>query len=464
MTPRASKATKGAAKTAKPGGYRQLLRWAALPVTNRRWAAPLWALALGFGLFVGVAIGPGASGTFATGAAQILEVPGFTGGTGAGDGEDEDEGGSPSPTVAAAAAGGGGGGIPPSESSLPSFAPVESSQSEEAEATEPSEPPPPKEAQPPAAEQPEEEEETLTGIVLHVNPAAGSYTIADSAGTLSAIHAVKTPKPGMKVSISTRLLANGTLAESGPREKLATRVKAAFNGVVTYVDPTPSAPAYTVSKRGASVLVRVQPDPTGAVPPLPLLGAFANVEVDIEKPPPPPASPAASGEQVALGGQVTSGGQVADVSVPTSAGEAPPPAAPATEPAPAAPAACAPDPSQPPLPVFNSDAVLWQRQLSAGGAPFTFGDFAGIVEAVCADSGELLISADDTRQGLHDLLFKVPSGIETKKLKAGESVLATANIGTDGSLSLTGLASDERTKGAENLKAAQGDLAPTKRK
>jgi hypothetical protein len=256
----------------------------------------------------------------------------------------------------------------------------------------------------------------------------------------------------MKVSVATRLLANGTLAEAGPRKKLATKAKAAFNGVVTYVDPTPSAPAYTVSKRGVSVLVRVHPDPTGAAPALPLLGAFANVEVDIEKPQSPPASAAASGEQVA------------GVPVPTGPSETTPAAAPATEPAPAAPAACAPDPGQPPLPVFNADVVLWQRQVSAGGAPFTFGDFAGIVEAVCADSGELLISADDTRQGLHDLLFKVPSGIDTKKLKIGESVLATANIGTDGSLSLTGLASDERTKGAENLKAAQGDLAPTKLK
>ena len=38
------------------------------------------AVALGFGLFVGVAIGPGAAGTLATGAAQIVEIPGFSGG------------------------------------------------------------------------------------------------------------------------------------------------------------------------------------------------------------------------------------------------------------------------------------------------------------------------------------------------------------------------------------------------
>ena len=63
------------ARPAADRGYRRLLRWAALPVTNRRWAAPLAALALGFGLFAGVAIGPGATGTLATGAPQVIELP-----------------------------------------------------------------------------------------------------------------------------------------------------------------------------------------------------------------------------------------------------------------------------------------------------------------------------------------------------------------------------------------------------
>ena len=38
------------------------LRWAALPMIDRRWTAPMSAVALGFGLFVGVAIGPGTRG------------------------------------------------------------------------------------------------------------------------------------------------------------------------------------------------------------------------------------------------------------------------------------------------------------------------------------------------------------------------------------------------------------------
>ncbi|HEY6551681.1 MAG TPA: hypothetical protein VIY71_10830, partial [Solirubrobacterales bacterium] len=63
-----------------------------------------------------------------------------------------------------------------------------------------------------------------------------------------------------------------------------------------------------------------------------------------------------------------------------------------------------------------------------------------------------------------DLLFAVPATIDTAKLEVGQSLLATAKIGSDGSLSLAGLASDERIKGAENEKATQGDMISSKPK
>ena len=51
------------------------LRWAALPVIDRRWTAPMAAIALGFGLFVGVAIGPGTQGSLGTTKPMVVQVP-----------------------------------------------------------------------------------------------------------------------------------------------------------------------------------------------------------------------------------------------------------------------------------------------------------------------------------------------------------------------------------------------------
>jgi len=409
----------------------KLLRWAALPVTDRRWAAPLSAVALGFGLFAGVAIGPGAAGTFATGAAQIIEIPGLVAGADSG----AEEG--PSQVASSGDESGGGEGSIAAEPAPSAF--VSSEFEGESPATPESSPP--EEAAPePVDSKPEEL--TLTGTVVHVNPAAGSYTLAESGGTLDVLHAGKPPQPGTKVSVPARLLANGTFAEAGTRVRSGTRDRATFSGIVTYVDPTPTAPVYSVSKRGVSVLVHVRPDPSGAAPVLPALGAFAKVAVDIEKvsspAPPAEAPPAAPSE-------------------PPSA--LPDPAV--GEPAPAPPA-CFPDPGQPPLPTIQPKAILWQRQASAPGAPFASSDFSGIVEAVCAEAGKLLISADDVRESGHDLLFTVPATIDTTKLEVGQSVVAMATIAADGTLELTGLASDERTKGADDEGTVQGELVPAK--
>jgi hypothetical protein len=109
-------------------------------------------------------------------------------------------------------------------------------------------------------------------------------------------------------------------------------------------------------------------------------------------------------------------------------------------------------------PPTQPSAILWQRRVNAPGAPFTYSDFAGIVAAICPDTGQMLISADDIGESGHDLAFAVPPTIDTSKLEVGQSVLATATIAGDGALALTGLASDERAKGAEDARAIQGDL------
>lgn len=405
-------------------GYRRVLRWAALPVTDRRWAAPLCVAALGFGLFAGVAIGPSASGSLAGGVAPVVELPGLLDGG-------EDDGGE-----ASAADGGGGEAFPEGggEAGGEAFsegagAPFETSFPEEEPAEEPAAASPPAE-EPRDGPEGEEPAQAVAGLVVHANPAAGSYTVAEAGGLLSSIHAPKLPAPGTKVAVPVRTLANGTYAEEGKRRQTGSRTNASVSGIVTFVEPDPAAPAYAVSKRGVSVLVRVRPDPTGAAPVLPQLGAYATVAVDIEKP------PAGAGLPLAA--------------APTPSDAAATPAPPADP--------CAPDPAQP-LAVPAPTGILWQRQLDADGAPFASSDFAGVVTAICPEEAKLALSGDDLRQSGRDVVFAVPKAIDLGDLEVGDSAMATAAIEADGALRLTGLASDERTKGADDAAAAQGDLA-----
>jgi len=462
-------------------GYRRLLRWAALPVTDRRWAAPLSAVALGFGLFAGVAIGPSAAGTLATAPYQIIEMPSLAGGE-AEEGEEELLADAPE-------TGGGFGG----EEESPAFSPIVPAEGGSFEPTE--EKPAGGAAEPQDEEQTTEpEDQVLAGTVVHVNPAASSYTVAEVGGVMSAVHAGKLPPAGAQVEVPIRVLANGTLAESGKRVKTGTKAMAKLAGIVTYVDVDPAAPGYAVSNPGTSLFVHVDPDPAGAVPPLPVLGAYASLAVGIETKSLASSTMRGSVDAAAalvprtgdapslyprIGGQgrADASGEVepepteetpdpdpapAPVPVEPAPVEPAPPVAP-LPPAPATPT-CTPDPALPPPAPIAFKATLRQRSISAAGAPFTHADFEGIVAAVCPATAQLLISADDVREAGHDLLFTVSAGTDTSGLAVGESVLASADIAADGSLSPTGLASDERTKGADNAKATQGDLVPAKGK
>jgi hypothetical protein len=122
----------------------------------------------------------------------------------------------------------------------------------------------------------------LAGTVVHVNPAAGSYALAIKGGELVPVHAAKLPRPGTVATLEGLQLANGTFAEEGVRKRTGGKPEASLRGVVTYVSPDPVAPAYTVSGRGASLLIRVPPDPTGALPLLPAPGSRVSVRVGIE--------------------------------------------------------------------------------------------------------------------------------------------------------------------------------------
>jgi hypothetical protein len=362
----------------------RFLRAASLVVTDRRWAATLSATALGFGLFVGVAIGPGAAGTVASGAQRIV-MPSPSGATSEGRGR-RGRRGSVRPRRSAGGGGGGGEEAFPSEPLPPAsepFIPLES------EPPPPAEEPAPAKAPTPTAEEPAGVEATeLKGTVVHANPAAGSYALAIKGGELVPVHAGKLPQAGAKLTVDGLQLANGTFSEQEKPKSSGKATQATLRGVVTFVKPDPLAPAYTVSGRGASLLVQVSPDPAGAVPPLPVLGARVTVDAAIE-----------------------------------------------------------------------AKGVLRQQKLEIeAGEPSAYLDLSGIYNGTHPETGQLLLSADDTRASEADLAFTVGPKVEIAKLRKGDSYLATAEIAEDGSLRLMGIASDEKLKGADDPKAAQGDL------
>jgi hypothetical protein len=372
----------------------QALRGASLVVTDRRWAAPLSAAALGFGIFAGVAIGPGAAGTLATGAQQIVALPSY-----GGDGGQSGGGGARVASTGAAPLSSAGAGF---EEAIPPSLPL---------APEPVEPIPAPAAKPtakpsPAGGEAEEGEgagtQELKGTVVHANQAAGSYALAIEGGELVSVHAPELPAPGTKLTAPLRRLANGTFAEAGDLEEEKKKVaQVSFRGAVTFANPDPAAaaPTYTVSGRGASLLIHVAPDPSGATPSLPPIGAYVAVTARLEQPPP-------SGQ---------------------------------TRSAPA--------------------ATLEQSKLVVEpGPPSTYLDLAGIVTEVLPESGQILFSADDTRESETDLTFTVPPSIDAAKFKPGDSYLATATLEPDGALKLSGIASDEHMKGADDPASAQGDL------
>jgi hypothetical protein len=381
-----------------------VLRAFSLVVTDRRWAAPLSAMALGFGLFLGVAIGPGAEGSQATGAGQIIAVAAP---------EEKEPEARDRGSVARS--------IPEAEPSTepepletlpePEYAPAPLAEPATEDEASPSEEPAEKEL--------EEEAETqlLRGIVVHANPAAGSYAMAIAGGELVSVHAPKLPLPGEKLEVEAVPLANNTFGEV-EHDRSGSATGAKIRGAVTHVDPDPTDPTYTLSGRGSSILVHVQ---AAAEPQVPELGAYATAEVRIEKPPAGATAPPEA------------------TSVPLESAET-----------------CVPDPALKPPP--EPKRILIQRSIAAEPEPATYVDLAGIVTALCPDTEQLLLSADDLRTGEKDLLLAVPPRFRTDELKVGESVVVTANLAEDGTLTLAGLASDEGRKGAEDAISAQGDL------
>jgi hypothetical protein len=375
------------------------LRWAALPIIDRRWTAPMSAAALGFGLFVGVAIGPGTQGTEGASGPLTVQVPeepsepeappaDTGGGRGGGQGAHDDPGG------------GGGQASPPAPSPTPPTTPTTSS------------PPvttPPISPSPPVSTggvgttttstttTPVEEPTTaLSGTVVHINPYADSYTLAGD-GSLTAIHSHHPPNLGKSIEVDAKRLANGTYVEAGNRSEGGTSSQATFNGTVSFSDR--NSHVYTVSAPGVSLLIR------GSAGHLPRVGDTVEVRARItDNPDPLPIRP--PGEQ-----------------------------------------GCGDPPALPKPPGKALEQVSLRIDEGEGAAAT---DVEGIVEGVCRDSDKLIVSADDVRESGRDISLAVPGDIELGRIDPGDVLKLTADIRDNGSLEISAVAGDKGGKGADD--------------
>jgi hypothetical protein len=416
-----------------------VLSWASLPVTDRRWTAPLSATAVGMGLFIGVAMGPGIGATVGA-AQQVIEMP-ATADTGGGEGTGGGDAGPPalqSPV-----------GNTPAPPASPPPAPTPSTTPPVVAA------PPPPATTPaettPTTTTPDDTEETpppddteeelvFKGTVMHVNESAGSFVLTTAKGQMNAIHAKKLPKPGTKLEVPVRELANGTYAEDGKEKRSGSAKKVKFEGLVTYSDPTSGA--YTVSRKGASVLVHA--DPATEPPPAPPeVGAQVTVSGEIGPPPVEPPPPTTETPPV--------------TEPPPTTPEPPPPTTPSAGRA-APTTGCGVAPEAPEAAATIVTGVSFTVDIEFLG----YSDFEGIVQGVCADSGELILSADDLRESAADLTLPVEpeAGLDLAVVEPGDVVDASAVIDQEtGDLSLTGISSDAGIKGADDADLTQGDQA-----
>jgi hypothetical protein len=396
------------------------MRWAALPIVDRRWTAPMSAVALGFGLFVGVAIGPGTEGSFGTPGSMIVEVPAsdtHTAQVPAGDDGDKPDRGSS----------GGNNDSPSSSSDLddltgPTAPPLDSTPSSPVIPT-----PPPISTPPPiidsttdtTTDTTEDDTDTtedevdevvttvLKGTVVHQNPAAGSYTVATEDLRLLAIHSHEPPSVGREVEAEVRQLDNGTYYESDKLQKerktKRLRGQASLGGIVSFRDPVTGA--YTVSAPGVSLLIR-----GGAQRTPPSVGE--RVEVDVRIADHPEALPVTPPGQEGCG--------------------------------------------KPPKPLPPPKTALEQTGLTlAEGELATFTDVEAIVQGVCRTDRKLIVSADDVRESGRDFSIAVPKDLRIADLAPGQVLKLGAAIGSQGALTLVSVSSDKGKQGAENPSMVQ---------
>ena len=382
------------------------LRWAALPIIDRRWTAPLSAIALGFGLFVGVAIGPGTSAGLGTERAIVVELPppddtqtasvppagggdprrgsGSSGNDGS-DAADPPPASSPQSTFDTPST------TPPPISSAPPIStppPVTTTPSDETTTTE--------------DEPVEETSTTLTGTVVHLNPAAASYAITTDDRRLLAVHTHKPPAVGREVEVEATELPNGTYFESGRRDEGGRRGRVAFDGTVSFRDPV--AGTYTVSG--------------------PASRCWSEAAPSARRPTRQPGRGAGAG------------GRRRGAAHPSTPGQQ----------------GCggAPKPPKPPETSLEQTALKPSESERA-----TATDIEAIVEGVCRSERRLIVSADDVRESGQDISIVVPKRLKLAGFEPGQVVKLSARIGEAKTFTLSTVAGDEGKHGAEAEKLVQ---------
>jgi hypothetical protein len=328
------------------------------------------------GILVGIAIGPQLNTTtFATPWPSVIHIPGL--------------GAAPSSAPEAAAAddgSGDSGGDAPSVSAPATGEAVSLAGASEPASSAPLPAPPSathhrkhgKHKKPPATEPTE-------GVVVHQDPGAGTYILAADSGDLYAVHSADQPTPGTRISVPLKARDNGTYTENGKRTTTATVGGARFRGSITYVDST--ARTYTISTRGASLLVHAPAADANGQPELPKLNQFVTLAVSIEQPPAPSGDPLA-----------------------------PPPVCPGPADKAAAPPYC-----------YPAVAVLRQLSLTTVSTFDSF-DLEGIVQSVDTTAHTLVLSADDIREDGTDITMTAAPSIDLAALKPGQTIGATTTI------------------------------------
>jgi hypothetical protein len=118
---------------------------------------------------------------------------------------------------------------------------------------------------------------TLKGTVVHRNGHAHSFVVAMSHGRLAAIHASTSPRPGRVVRVSARLLRNGTYAARSVRVA-GRRSHVQLRGTVTYS----RGRVFTLSSRGASILIRRGAPAVAASDTAPPAGSVVLVDGNVD--------------------------------------------------------------------------------------------------------------------------------------------------------------------------------------